>query len=324
MIRRFPYEAAFLARTKLRYVNLPSVLNDGKVDRSARVPAFVAIYLGTETGLIFLENGEAVAAALVDRRARHPAAVAEVIERGQMDSERAEVGYYRAAEGQLRAMWASLASAPLMEAEAEALQSPERLLEWARGRGLEGVLEVIAGDAAHYVVFEEGAPVEAFLAGRAGGEPGSRDLGQLLARPSGAPVAARAFAAVPRIPPQASPALFALYEKTGSAALAVISEMLGSRVALETLETARQRVRARYPFLDGFQLEEGRLRARPRAVAADELTTGAAAWLFEAISTAAHARGEEPMDVMRRVVEDQRYALKAQGFFARLPWPIIY
>ena len=46
MIYRFPSEAAYLPRTKLSYVNLPGILSDGKRDRQARVPGFVAVQLG--------------------------------------------------------------------------------------------------------------------------------------------------------------------------------------------------------------------------------------------------------------------------------------
>lgn len=323
MIRRFPYEAAFLARTKLRYVNLPNILSDGKVDRSSRVPAFVAIYLGTETGLIFLQEGEAVAAGLVDRASRYPASVAEVIDRGNMDSERAEVGYYRAAPGQLPAMWASIAQRPVVEADAKALASGKRLLAWAREGGFDGILEVIVEDAVHYIVFKNGEPEKAYIAGRASGEQSSGGLGQLLEGAGGA-VSARGFRVVASIPPQASPALFALYEKTAGSALSVAAAMFGGEDARDGLEKARQRVLPRHPALDAFQLAEGRVRARPEAVAAEELTTAVAAWLFEAVSAAAHANAEEPMEVMRRVTSDHRYALKAQGFFARLPWPIAY
>lgn len=325
MIRRFPYEAALLARTKLRYVDLPSILSDGKVDRSARMPAFVAIYLGAETGLIFLEEGEAVAAGVVTRTQRHAAAVFEVTERGQVDAERAEVGYYRVGAGQLRAMWASIAAPPLLEAEPSSLTSGRRLLSWARWDGFDGVLEILAGDAVHYVVFCAGEVAESYMAGRTKGAPRPEDLERLLtSRPGGQELSARGFARVDRIPPQASPALFALYEKTGAAAFRNLSGMIGTAAAAQVLESARRRVLERHGVLEHFGLSGGRLRARPCPVAAEELTAAVAAWLFEAISSAARGAGDEPIEVMRRVTADHRYALKAQGFYARLPWPLPY
>ncbi|HUH13257.1 MAG TPA: hypothetical protein VMK65_09110, partial [Longimicrobiales bacterium] len=220
MIRRFPYEAAFLARTKLRYVNLSSILSDGKVDRSARVPAFVAIYLGTETGLIFLQQGEPVAAAVVRAAERRPVSVADVIQRGELDSERAEAGYYRVAAGQLNAMWASVAAPPLVEAEPARLASTASLLEWLRECAPAAAVEVLADDAVAYLLTAEGEVMEAWLPGRTA-QGGTPDLEGLLTRPAGAAVSARAFTPMETIPPQATPALFALYERTAAAALEV-------------------------------------------------------------------------------------------------------
>ena len=323
MIRRFPYEAAFLARTKLRYVNLPSILSDGKVDRSARVPAFVAIYLGTETGIIFLQDGEPVAAALVRVDERRPASVADVIQRGQLDSERAEAGYYRVAAGQLNAMWASVACAPQAEAEPPQLASTRALLEWVRECAPSAALEVLAGDGVAYLLSAGGTVAEAWLPGRAvsSGLPELRDL---LARPAGASVSARAFPLLECIPPQATPALFALYERTAGVALDVGAGALGAEAAARTLELARERVGVRHPLLAAFQVEDGRVRAHAMVGGADDLTSAVAAWLFEAVTTTAHASQDEPTDLMRRITGDQRYALKAQGFFSRLPWPLAF
>lgn len=323
MIRRFPYEAAFLARTKLRYVNLPSILSDGKVDRSARVPAFVAIYLGTETGIIFLQEGEPVAAATVRAGERRPASVADVIQRGMLDAERAEAGYYRVATGQLNAMWASVSGPADAHAEPAQVGSVEALQAWVRSAAPAAVVEVLVGDAVAYLHTVDGEVAHAWRPGRSG-PYGAPQLEGLLARPAGAGVSARAFAPLDTIPPQATPALFALYERTAAAALEASSAALGAEVAGQGMEAARGRLCQRHPLLGAFQLDSGRVRAHPMVGGADDLTTAVAAWLSETVSTAAHASQEEPSALMRRITGDQRYALKAQGFFSRLPWPLAF
>ena len=73
MIYRFPRDTDYLPRTKLSYVNLPGILSDGKRDRQARVPGYVAVQLGERCFLIFMREGEPFYAARITPQGRGPA-----------------------------------------------------------------------------------------------------------------------------------------------------------------------------------------------------------------------------------------------------------
>ena len=115
MIFRFPHDAAFLPRTKLAYANLPGILSDGKRDRAARVPGFVAVQLGERCFLVFLREGEPFFAARLTAAGQEPAALSEVLRLAGTESERGEggqIGYYGASDDQLLAMLSTIVNAP--------------------------------------------------------------------------------------------------------------------------------------------------------------------------------------------------------------------
>src|SRR5690606_9932771 len=103
MIERFPHEQSYLQRTKLRYINLPNVLSDGKRDRTARVPGYVLVYLGDAVDLLFLIDGEPATAARVSATWRGVVSVRSVLDRANAALERADVAYHGASLGQLSA-----------------------------------------------------------------------------------------------------------------------------------------------------------------------------------------------------------------------------
>ena len=111
MIYRFPRDTEYLPRTKLSYVNLPGILSDGKRDRQARVPGYVAVQLGERCFLIFMQHGEPFYAARITPQGRGPAALSEVLRLAGTESERGEggqIGYFGASEAQQRAMISTL------------------------------------------------------------------------------------------------------------------------------------------------------------------------------------------------------------------------
>ena len=97
----------YLERTKLRYVNIPNILNDALFDRRARVHGVVGIVLGQLSYWIFMREGEAVNAV---RRERGKAPVAvpisEVLRAAERGDDHGQAFYYGVPEGQLRAMMA--------------------------------------------------------------------------------------------------------------------------------------------------------------------------------------------------------------------------
>jgi hypothetical protein len=324
MIRRFPREQAFLERTHLRYVHLANILTDSKVDRAARVPGFVAVFLGDETELIFLVNGEPVTAARLAAGARGVLPVAAVVERARVEVERADVAYYGAAEPQLRAMFAS-ASLPGEALPPEAdLGNPRRFFEVLRQIGFEGVLELIEDDTVHYLIFERGQPADGYIADHMEGVPLREEVVRLFDRTRRGRLAASLFPSIPVLPVQAPKALVDLYARTVGDALQQTSRHAGMQAALEAFESAFVQVSARHPALDGYRLSpEGKVLGRT-ASAAEPLADGVAAWLFEALVSAQQHGGGEPSEVLAEITRDTRFVLQAQGFFRRLPWPVAW
>lgn len=347
MIRHFPHEAALLSPTKLRYVDLGAVLSDGKVDRAARAPSFVPIFLGSRTGLIFLDDGEPAAAAWLGEGERGPTTVAEVLERAAAERERADVAFLRAPGEQLLAMWASVATEPLLRVPPRSYASEDELL--ASLAGARGVVEVLIGAAVHYVVLADG-PAARFVArspgtgGRgshsAGEEAGHDPSGGLTAVLGDAVEAAivSVFPPVAALPRQAAPALFTLYARTMERAFAALQASgpghgTGEPVdhgadaagyATTVLSAALERAIRRHPPLGAFVVGSGGVAIRPSIADDEELSAAVAAWLFEALTEHHRRGGPEPARVLDDIARDQRFALAAQSFFDRLPWPVTW
>lgn len=327
MIGRFPHQEALLGRTRLRYVDLPGILNDGKVDRSSRIPAIVAIFHGTETDLIFLRDGEAVTAARVGPEERRPAAIADVVDRAEAAREHAEVAFYRTSPAQLRAIWSAASSPAVLDAEDRRFDGPGDLFAWVRRKGFDGVLEILAESGASYVVFAAGTPTESFLSHHESAGSIEEQLAEVL-RADGLEGAqaprVTGYPAVAEIPVQAPPALFALYRGLFSRTLEVLGSELGEQKAGACFSDVLERERADHPILTTF---DPRASGESVEVAATEELTDAALALFVEVLRSCGAGGAPdsdgpPPEHLTRILADQRYALQAQGFLERLPWSL--
>jgi hypothetical protein len=324
MIRRFPREQAFLERTHLRYVRLANLLSDSKVDRASRVPGFVAVFLGDETEIIFLLQGEPVTAARLCAETRLVLPVAAVVERAQAEAERADVAYYGATESQLRAMFATASIQPLPFPPEVDLSNPRRLFEALRASSFDGVLELIENDAVHYLLFDHGQPTDGYLAGHTDGVPLRDEVLRLFERARRERLSAALFPRLSVLPVQAPKALVDLYARTVADALKAVGRELGAEQAVACFEAAFIRVIASHPALEGYRLSpEGEVLGRT-ASAAEPLTDGVAAWLFEALTDAHQQGGADPTEVLADITRDSRYVLQAQGFFQRLPWAVAW
>src|SRR5690606_27144806 len=151
MIRRFPREQSFLERTRLRYVHFLHLLSDGKRERASRVPGFVAVFLGQETDLILLLDGEPANAVCLTPTRRAVVPIGAVVERAEQESERGDVGFYGAPEAQLCAMFATIVHPPLDLPDLDPTH-PGRMFSRLEDERFGGVLEVREGDAVHYVL----------------------------------------------------------------------------------------------------------------------------------------------------------------------------
>jgi len=321
MIRRFPRQQPFLERTRLRYVHFLHLLTDGKRERASRVPGFVAVFLGHETDLILLLAGEPANALNIRPGKRSVVPIAAVVERATQETERGDVAFYGAPEAQLCAMFSTVAHPPLDLPDLDG-KHPGRLFARLEEERFDGVLEVLEGDAVHYVLLEGGTPREAFIAEETGGGDLADRLERLFAPERAPGLEVKAYPPVRSLPVQAAPALVQLYARTISGALEALREPLGAE-AVRLFEEARTRAAEKHAALASYCVgPEGGVTGESVAEA-EALTDAVAAWLLEALTAASRiAEGIDPAALLERVTYENRFALEAQGFFRHLPWPV--
>ena len=321
---RFPHEVAYLPQTKLSYVNLPGLLSDGKRDRTARVPGFVAVQLGDRCYLIFLRDGEPFHAARIEPGHREQVALAEVLRVVGTESERGEGGqiaYLGAPEAQLQAMLATLVQPPLPWTGDEDARRPDRLFPALRGRAFSGVVELSDGRAHQYLLFENGGFRTGYFCRR---DPSVAvgDHVRAVFQEAGDGLRVGLYAGLAELPEQAGPGLVDLYRRIVGGVLREVSAPVGREAGLELMRRAQARAGVRRPEVEAFVLtEEGRVRGDPVATPRT-LTDGVAEWVTEALIVAAERFAVDPAEVVERVARDSRFVLAEQGFFARLPWAV--
>ncbi len=313
MIDTIPHERALLPRTKLRWVDLQAVLNDGKLERASRVPTALCLHLGEHTDIVLLRDGEPVTAARMEPGGRHVVRVDAVTRFAERERERAEVAFYQVSEAQQRAMWPCL-HGESRPADLGALADLERA---AREAEATGVVEFEGAGALHWVVFDAGAPTATHAIGvprdmepRAGLELLS------LWHPE---AVARLYPPPNDPPPQAPAALFSLYERLVQRVGEEISEELGNEPTRECFTRARGRLEATAPVLASFAVHrDGRVVADDAVVTRAALTEAVAAWLRAVLECATERGVGDAARLARRAVETDRHALAAQGLLARL------
>jgi hypothetical protein len=324
MIYRFPFEAAYLPRTKLSYVNLPGILSDGKRDRQARVHGFVAVQLGERCFLIFLKGGEPFYAARINPQGRGPAALSEVLRLASTESERGEggqIGYFGAPEAQLRAMLATMVHEPLpLTAELDPGR-PERLFPVLRERGFTGVMELNDGGKHHYLLFEGGAFRSGWFSERDESVPIPEFLRSLFV--AGAVLQAALYPPLDELPVQAGPGFVDLYRRMIGGTLRELALATGRETALEMMQKGQGLAALEHPVVASFDITpEGRVAGDPVA-SPEGLTEGVARWITEVLMiAAADHHGVDPGAVVEKVARDSRFVLSEHGFFARLPWTL--
>ena len=321
---RFPHEAAYLPRTKLSYVNLPGLLSDGKRDRTARVPGFVAVQLGERCYLIFIRDGEPFHAARIDPSGRRAAPLAEVLRTASTESERGEggqIGYYGAPEAQLRAMLATLVQEPLPRDAALETGRPDLLFPALRERGFGGVVELCGGGAHQYLVLEGGVYRSGYFCERCP-TVAVGDFLRTFFLSAGDGLTVTLFPALCELPVQAQPGLVDLYRRVIGGVLRELSVPVGREAGLELMRRAQGSVLPRRPELEAFRLsDEGRVKGDPVATP-QRLTEAVTDWITEALAAAADRYPVDPTEIVARVARDSRFVLAEQGFFARLPWAV--
>lgn len=321
---RFPHEVAYLPQTKLSYVNLPGILSDGKRDRTARVPGFVAVQLGDRCHLIFLRQGEPFQAARIGPEGHAQVALAEVLRIAGTESERGENGriaYYGAPEEQLRAMLATFLHPSVPCGEGVEPGKPDHLFPALRERRFSGVVELCDARVVQYLVFRDGAYRTGYFCERDSTIPVG-DFLRSLFRNAGSGLRVSLYPALDQLLAQASPGLVDLYRRIVGGVVREASAPVGREAGMGLVRLAQEAAAARYPPLAAFVLtENGRVRGDP--VAPPRLLTEAvAAWVSEALIAASEQYGLDPAETLSRVTHDSRFVLTEEGFFALLPWAV--
>jgi hypothetical protein len=323
MIYRFPFDTAYLPRTKLAYANLPGILSDGKRDRQARVHGFVAVQLGERCFLIFLRGGEPFYAARMTAAGRGPAALSEVLRLASTESERGEggqIGFFGAGEEQLRAMLSTLVSDPLPISREVDAGRPELLFPMLRERSFSGVLELNDAGRTHYLWFRAGVFRTGWFTERDEAVPIPDFLRQLFTLGAGLEVSL--YAGLDELPVQAGPGFVDLYRRMIGGTLRELALATGRETALEMMQRGQGLAALEHPVIASFDITpEGRVAGDPVA-SPDALTDGVARWVTEVLISAADHHGVDPGAVVEKVARDSRFVLQEQGFFARLPWTL--
>lgn len=321
MIRCFPYEMAYIERTRLRYVRLPNILNDGKVTRSGRLTGLVVLYFGEELGWVFLQNGEPLSAARLRDQRREVVPLSWILQRAQVEEERADIAYYAVPPEQLRAMYSTLAPAPLFRAEHVDASKPGSLLGGLHERRYDGVLEIATERATHYLTFEGGVLRHAFLAECPDDEAVDAGLERVFYGAGRGAITASGFRLVEKIPLQAPAALCDLYLKLIAGTIGELSAAIGAAPAAARFRTAAERLKDKHPELRRLVIAEDGAVSGEVLGTAERLTLAMAALVFEALSSASRSDSVDPLELYPRVTRPHFHALQAQGFFKHIPWP---
>lgn len=328
-IEWFPYERAPLGRTRLRYVDLDSVLTDGKVERASKAPGFVLLFYGDETEIIFVVGGEPVTAVRIAEQDRSVIPLGAVRKRASAEREWADVAYFQAPEPQLRAMYATACNTPDLRTEELDPVRPSQIFTKARERDYSGVIEFAEKNhKVHYLVFMEGLPVHAFFADQRrasdvrANESMSSRLERLFQPLRVEGMLATGYPHCARMPGQAPVALVDVYRAMIADAIEQTSSATGRDVAVSCFTDAFQRQRDRRPVLGQFRLEKtGRLEGDSVAPV-DEITDAVAAVLSDALTTAELVGAPSPATTLEQISRDNRLMLQANGFFERIPFAV--
>ncbi|MGA9838673.1 MAG: hypothetical protein WBQ26_15270 [Gemmatimonadaceae bacterium] len=317
---RFPYVRVLLPRTRLAYIHVRNLLTDAKRDRSARVAAYVAVWLPEEFVVFYLLRGEVVNATIMNASGSRAVGIATALERIPSEPEYGDICFHEADEQQLACMFESQARPDEPWSPGMRVTDPEVLFPYLNAMAFDGFMEIVAEDTVNYLVFNNGAVQRSFLSTTHHGTPADR-VAKLFAREGQAEgTRLRRWAGLDPLPTQAPPGLLLAYRDLVAALVDRLTT--GGRENAATLaESARQNVLPDHPVLDGFGFDG---RAAGDVVADTKtLTDGVGAWIKEFLFVATDHETASPETVLHDLTWGRRHLFQSAGLYERLPWKVV-
>jgi hypothetical protein len=308
-----------LARTRLAYVHLRNLLTDAKRDRAARVFGYVAVWLPEEVLLLYLQEGEVVAAT----SSKDGVAFVDVPIRGALArvpsaAEYGEICFHEADDEQLACMHAAQVLSPDPLPPEVRLNQPAALLAHLLAATYDGVLEINAGGRLNYIVLRHGSPRRAYFAEDNGASAIDTAICDLWQPGSAIPVVRR-WPVPPPLQVQAAPALIDAYR----ALMRGLNDRfthLGVRNASQLIERARQALVAAHPALE--QMELAAASGPDPVTTAPKLARAVAAWSSDVLMAVALPDAVSAEEILRDLTRERRHLFQSAGFFDALKWKV--
>ncbi|MDE3054999.1 MAG: hypothetical protein KGL38_08675 [Gemmatimonadota bacterium] len=316
---RFPYVRVLLPRTRLAYIHVRNLLTDAKRDRSARVSAYVAVWLPDEFVVFYLLEGEVVNATILDAAGPRAAGIATALERIPAEPEYGDICFHEADEQQLACMYASLSRPDEPWSAGMKVTDPAELFPYLNAMTFDGFMEIVAEDTVNYLVFNNGAVQRAFLSTTHHGTTVDR-VAKLFAREGRSQgTQVRRWSGLDALPVQAPAALVQAYRDL---AAGLVERLTGAGHASAAAlgEQARQNLLAQFPVLGGLSFNGD----RPADVIADAraLTRATAAWIKDFLFVAGD-QNAAPEALLKELTWPRRHVFQSAGLYQLLPWKVL-
>lgn len=316
---QFPHQRVLLARTRLAYVHLQNLLSDAKRDRAARVFGYVAVWLPEELLVLYLQEGELVAATTTRDGLTYTAlALRDALRRVPTAAEYGEICFHEVDDEQLACMYVAQTSAPIAWPVELRVHDGTSVLAHLLAAMFDGVLEIAIDGALHYVTFRNGLPRRVF-------SPSVATTGSVVEQvralwAGGGVLRVRRWGVPEPVPVQASPALIDVYRALMRGLIEQLTSA-GVRGAAELVERTRQSLVPTHPWLDRFIGQPDV--ARDPVTTTELLTKAVARWIADTLWATALPEPITSESLLRELTRERRHALQSAGFFEALPWKVL-
>lgn len=322
-VQRFPHSRTLLPRTRLAYIHLRNLLTDAKRDRGARVAGYVAIWLPEEMITLYMMGGELINATMCDARGSRAVPISRALEKVPPEPEYGEISFCAAEPEQLDCMFQTQTRPPVAWPERLAVSDPVTLFPYLGATTFDGLIEIVCGDTANYVVFVNGMVSRSYLAGNAIASPyeSNDHVGRLLTQARPGETRVRRWSELPEVGVQAPPALLQAYKELASGLVNTLVQ--GGRASAPAIaEHARQALLETYPVLDAVSLN-GRPANSEIVADSHTLTAGVAAWVREVMWTAVDHDATAPEQILKELTWERRHMFQSAGLYEQIPWKVL-